>query len=74
MNTIAMPEAPTGALVWLPVVGSPIGEELLEWPPDLFAPTDLLLRPIRCSQQSRHARIPSCASVPSESGFWLTIG
>lgn len=33
MNTIAVAEAPTAASVWLSAVGSPIGDELLEWPP-----------------------------------------
>jgi len=34
---------PTLAATWLGVAGSPIRDELLEWPPDLFALTDVLL-------------------------------
>jgi hypothetical protein len=30
---------PTPASVWQAVVGTTIGDELLEWPPDLFAAT-----------------------------------
>ena len=34
---------PTLASTWHGVVGSPIGDELLEWPPDVFALTDVIL-------------------------------
>ena len=34
---------PTLASAWEAVAGSPIGDELLEWPPDVFALTDVLL-------------------------------
>lgn len=36
-------EEPTPALLWHAVVGMPINDELLEWPPDLFALTDVIL-------------------------------
>src|SRR5262245_48579413 len=36
-------EKPTPASIWGAVAGRPITDELLEWPPDLFALTDLLL-------------------------------
>lgn len=29
--------------MWQAVAGSPIGDELLEWPPDVFALTDVIL-------------------------------
>ena len=34
---------PTLASTWQAVAGSPIGDELLEWPPDVFALTDVIL-------------------------------
>jgi hypothetical protein len=34
---------PTLASTWLGVSGTPISDELLEWPPDVFALTDVLL-------------------------------
>ena len=34
---------PTLASTWEAVAGSPIGDELLEWPPDVFALTDVIL-------------------------------
>ena len=44
MSTIAdVNEELTPASVWQATTGRPIGDELLEWPPDLFALTDLTL-------------------------------
>jgi hypothetical protein len=34
---------PTLASAWQGVAGSPVGDELLEWPPDVFALTDVIL-------------------------------
>ena len=34
---------PTSASTWYAVSGSPITDELLEWPPDLFALTNVVL-------------------------------
>jgi hypothetical protein len=34
---------PTLASTWLGLGGTPVGDELLEWPPDVFALTDVLL-------------------------------
>ena len=34
---------PTVASVWQGVAGRPISDELLDWPPDLFALTDVIL-------------------------------
>ena len=43
-DTLAhMNEDPTPASVWQAVAGAAIGDELLEWPPDLFALTDVIL-------------------------------
>ncbi len=36
-------EQPTPASVWQALAGGPITDELLEWPPDLFALTDVIL-------------------------------
>ena len=36
-------EEPTLASVWQSVAGAVIGDELLEWPPDVFALTDVIL-------------------------------
>jgi hypothetical protein len=36
-------EKRTAASVWQAVAGSPVTDELLEWPPDLFALTDVIL-------------------------------
>ena len=43
MSTIATVEEPTLTSVWHALAGSTIGDELLEWPPDLFALTDVIL-------------------------------
>jgi hypothetical protein len=34
---------PTPASTWQAIAGSPIGDDLLEWPPDLFALTNVIL-------------------------------
>src|SRR5262249_47359985 len=39
----AWPEEPTLASTWQAVAGGTIGDELLEWPPDLFALTEVIL-------------------------------
>jgi hypothetical protein len=36
-------EQPTAASVWQAVAGGLVSDELLEWPPDLFALTDVIL-------------------------------
>jgi hypothetical protein len=38
------PQEPTPASVWQAVAGTTIGDELLEWPPDLFALTEVILQ------------------------------
>lgn len=44
MSTIEIAsQEPTLASVWQAVAGAAIGDELLEWPPDLFALTDVIL-------------------------------
>jgi hypothetical protein len=43
-GAVAAPaEEPTAASVWQGLAGSPITDELLEWPPDLFALTNVIL-------------------------------
>lgn len=39
----AVSQEPTPASLWQAAAGIPIGDELIEWPPDLFALTDLIL-------------------------------
>jgi hypothetical protein len=51
---------PTLAAVWHGVAGRPIGDELLEWPPDLFALTDTL---VERSQADRFAISPPPGSA-----------
>jgi hypothetical protein len=46
---------PTAASVWQAVAGTPIGDELLAWPPDLFALTEVILER---SQAHRFALSP----------------
>ena len=44
MSTVTdVTEEPTPASVWQSVAGGAIDDELLEWPPDLFALTEVLL-------------------------------
>src|SRR5262249_39326623 len=38
------PQGPTPASAWLAMAGSPISDDVLEWPPDLFALTDVILK------------------------------
>jgi hypothetical protein len=38
------PNGPTLASVWQAVAGTTIGDELLEWPPDVFALTEVILQ------------------------------
>jgi hypothetical protein len=43
MSTIATVDEPTLASVWQALAGGTVGDELLEWPADLFALTDVIL-------------------------------
>lgn len=42
-STNSVAEEPTPASTWLAIAGSPISDDLLEWPADLFALTDVIL-------------------------------
>ena len=57
---------PTAASVWQAVAGTPIGDELLAWPPDLFALTEVILER---SQAYRFALSPPNGSVWPPAGF-----
>lgn len=37
-------QEPTPASVWHAVAGTTIGDDLLEWPPDVFALTEVILQ------------------------------
>ena len=54
MSTAAQTEL-TLASVWETATGATIGDELLEWPPDVFALTDVVLTR---SEAHRHALSP----------------
>ena len=41
--TAVVNEAPTPASVWQTVAGTTMGDDLLDWPPDLFALTEMIL-------------------------------
>jgi hypothetical protein len=62
----------TPASVWAAVAGSPISDELLEWPPDVFALSDLVLQR---SEAHRFALSPpSGASWPPDRlGDWASV-
>src|SRR5215831_18419597 len=44
MQTSLPIQEPTSASMWQAFAGIPITDELLEWPPDLFALTDVILK------------------------------
>ena len=60
---------PTPASVWRAVAGSTIGDELLEWPPDLFALTEVILQR---SEAYRFALSPPAGSnwPPADVSDW----
>jgi len=58
-------QEPTLASVWQAVAGSAIGDELLEWPPDLFALTEVILQR---SEAYRFALSPPAGSSWPPSG------
>ena len=55
---------PTPAHVWHSIAGCPISDELLEWPPDLFALTNVILKR---SEAFRYALGPAAA-------YWTPYG
>jgi hypothetical protein len=60
---------PTPASVWQAVAGTTIGDELLEWPPDLFALTEVILQR---SEAYRFALSPPAGSTwpPADIPDW----
>jgi len=62
-------QEPTPASVWQALVGSTIGDELLEWPPDLFALTEVILQR---SEAYRFALSPPAGSSwpPADVPAW----
>ena len=54
------PTEPTPASVWQAVAGTTIGDELLEWPPDMFALTEVILQR---SEAYRFALSPPAGST-----------
>jgi hypothetical protein len=61
----------TPAALWQAAAGAPIGDELLEWPPDLFAVTHLVLQR---SEAYRFALSPprGASWPPDRAGGWDT--
>jgi hypothetical protein len=59
----------TADALWRAMSGEPIGEQLLEWPPDLFALTDVILE---CSEAYRFVLSPPAGASwpPEESPDW----
>ena len=78
MKTIAIVnEEPTAASVWQAVAGTMIGDELLDWPPDLFALTEVILERSEAfrlalspphGQQWPPERSPSWADAVADAG------
>jgi len=62
-------QEPTPASVWRALVGSTIGDGLLEWPPDLFALTEVILQR---SEAHRFALSPPAGShwPPGDVSDW----
>jgi hypothetical protein len=63
------PQEPTLASVWQAVTGTTIGDRLLEWPPDLFALTEVMLQR---SEAYRFALSPPAGSTwpPADVSDW----
>lgn len=59
----------TSAALWRAMSGEPIGQGLLEWPPDLFALTDVILE---CSEAYRFVLSPPAGASwpPNEPPDW----
>ena len=60
------PKDPTLASVWQAVAGTTIGDELLEWPPDVFALTEVILQR---SEAYRFALSPPAGSTWPPASF-----
>jgi len=58
---------PTPAHVWHSIAGCPISDELLEWPPDMFALTNVILKR---SEAFRYALGPAAGWPPARFGDW----
>jgi len=61
-----VPAAPTPGSVWQEVAGTMIGDELLEWPPDMLALTEVILQR---SEAYRFALSPPAGSTWPPAGF-----
>jgi hypothetical protein len=58
----------TTGLLWQAISGRLLSADLLDWPPDLFAPTSLML------QRSGASRPMTCApTVTRTRAFWLCL-
>ena len=72
--TTTCTDEPTLASTWLGVAGIPIADELLEWPADLFALTDVLLDRADAyrfvSSPPDGGRWPPSRFSPSEQTTW----
>jgi hypothetical protein len=65
----AVMQQPTPASVWRAVAASTIGDELLDWPPDLYALTEVILQR---SEAYRFALSPPIGSTwpPDQTPSW----
>jgi hypothetical protein len=61
-----VPAAPTPGSVWQEVAGTMIGDELLQWPPDMLAATEVILQR---SEAYRFALSPPAGSTWPPAGF-----
>jgi hypothetical protein len=62
------PGEPTLVSTWQGVTGSPVGDELLEWPPDVFALTDVILE--RAGTSTPRDRYPRAAAITGSGPAW----
>src|SRR5215472_5340137 len=78
------PEEPTPASTWHALAGSPFTDELLEWPADLFALTNVILKRTEayrfvlsppCGTEWPPSRFPSWSDAVEDAGrewsVWL---
>ena len=59
------PNGPTLASAWQAVAATEIGDELLEWPPDVFALTEVLLQRSEAYRDRKSTRLNSSHALTS---------
>ena len=63
-------DEPTPTYVWYSMAGVPITDELIEWPPDLFALANVILGR---SEAFRFALAPECDWPPRRLPAWAQV-